>query len=91
MVIMVILMTYAPKIGNAIYDAKAQENHLLTQRAIFHARLRAKDDVRSTKMPESVEKNLQRTKSNALVDLFQKEASLGIIITLGAVLWLLIR
>ena len=88
---MVILMTYAPTIGNAMYDAKAQENHLLTQRALFIARLRTKDDVRSTKRPEAVEKNHQRTKSNVLVNLLQTEASLGIIITLGAVLWLLIR
>jgi hypothetical protein len=91
MVIMVILMTYAPKIGNALYDARAQENLLLTQRAIYHARLRAEDEIRSTKRPEEVGKKLQKIKSNILDNLFQKEASLCIIITFGTVLWLLIR
>jgi hypothetical protein len=91
MVIMVILMTQAPKIGNAIYDARTQENQLLTQRAIFHARWRLEDDFRSTKRLETVQKKHQRTASNLLENLSLKGASLGIIITLGAVIWLMIR
>ncbi len=74
-----------------MYDAKAQENHLLTQRALYNARLRTEDNVRSINGSEAVEKIHQRTRSKILVNLFQKEASLGIIIIVGSVLWLLIR
>jgi type II secretory pathway pseudopilin PulG len=90
MVIMVILMTQAPKIGNALYDSRAQENTWLIQRATSQARLRVEDRVMTTKRREA-RGNPHRTATNLLLKLFQNEASLGIIITGGTVLWLLIR
>ena len=91
MVIMVILMTQAPKIGNALYDSRAQENHWLIQRATSQARMRMDSSVMTAKRPEANGKNPHRTATNLLLKLFQNEASLGIIITGGTVLWLLVR
>lgn len=88
---MVILMTQAPKIGNALYDSRAQENHWLVQRATSQARERAEGSVMTTKRPEANGKNPHRTATNLLRKLFQNEASLGIIVMGGTVLWLLVR
>lgn len=84
-------MTQAPKIGNALYDSRAQENHWLVQRATSQARERAEGSVMTTKRPEANGKNTRRIATNLMLKLFQNEASLGIIITGGTILWLLIR
>jgi hypothetical protein len=90
MVIMVIMMTHAPKIGNALYDARLQENYLLTQRATWQARSRMGDDVGSVKRPKVIDKHRERTETSIVDNLFLRGAAISIIISLGAVLWLLI-
>ncbi len=90
MVIMVIKMTHAPKIGNALYDARLQENCLQTQRTTWQTMSRMGDDVRSIKRPEVVKEHRERTETGIGGELFLRGAAISIIISLGAVLWLLI-
>jgi hypothetical protein len=89
MVIMVILMIEAPKIGNALLDARLQENFLLTQRATWQARLRMGDDVRSVKRPKVGDEHQERTEYGLMGNPFLGGVFISIIISLGAVLWLL--
>jgi hypothetical protein len=89
MVIMVILMTNAPMIGNALFDARAQEYQSSMQRATSNARFSLEDGVMKTKRAPREEHHGAAPK--LLLKLLQNEASLGILITGGTVLWLLIR
>jgi hypothetical protein len=88
MVIMVIMMTYAPKIGNALYDARLQENCLLTRCATWQERSIMGEDVGSVKMPEVVNEHRERTETSISGELFLRGAAISIM-SLGAVLWLL--
>jgi hypothetical protein len=89
MVIMVIMMIEAPKIGNALFDARLQENLLLTQRATLQARLKMGDDIRSVKRLEVRDEHQERTESGLMGNLFLRGAFISIVISLGTVLWLL--
>ena len=73
---MVIKMTHAPKIGNALYDARLQENCLQTQRTTWQtmSRMGAMDDVGSIKRPEGVVKeHRERTETGIGGELFLRE------------------
>jgi hypothetical protein len=88
MVIMVIMMNYAPKIGDAIYDARLQENHLRTEKALMLAKLGIKE-LSSTKVwKDHVHRSLiGRSMEDRHRWSFIPRTVFGLCLTVGATFW----
>jgi hypothetical protein len=88
MVIMVIMMNYAPKTGSTLYDARLQENQLRTERALMLAKLGIKEPSLKQVWKDRVHGSLGRPPGDRFGRSPLPRTLAGLAVIVGATFWL---
>jgi hypothetical protein len=88
MMIMVIIMNYAPNTGNTLYDARLQENQLRTERALMLAKLGIKDPSLKQVWKDRVHGSLGRPSGDRRGRPPLARTLAGLAVIVGATFWL---
>jgi hypothetical protein len=88
MVIMVIMMNYAPITGSALYDVRLQENQLRTERALILAKLGIKERSLKQVWMDRVHGSLGRPSGDRRGRSPLLRTFAGLVVVVGATFWL---
>jgi hypothetical protein len=88
MVIMVIMMNYAPRTGNTLYDARLQENQLRTERALMLAKIGIKEPSLKQVWKDRVHGSLGRPSGDRRGMSPIPRTLAGLAVIVGATFWL---
>jgi hypothetical protein len=88
MVIMVIMMNYAPRTGSTLYDVRLQENQLRIERALMLAKLGIKEPSLKQVWKDRAHRSLGRPSGDRFGRSPLPRTLAGLAVIVGATFWL---